>query len=190
MAPWEMFNTKPFATEYMQSKGFQQGQGLGKHHNGITSPIKSSQTSFTTRDKLYMYVGSSMIGGVNEKKLSEKTKEKVKVYSHSGATIEDVKHHLNAHLRKKPTHLILQVGTNDAQNKQVTSDHIYDGLVELKSFAESLVPGIHVTISCPLVRSDNKWANEKLIRVEERLMEENKEFETNTMSLDRLLAKR
>ena len=67
------------------------------------------------------------------------------------------------------------MGTNDAQNKQVTSDHIYDGQVDLKSFAESLVPGIHVTISCPIVRSDNKWANEKLIRVKERLMEDNKE---------------
>ena len=109
------------------------------------------------------------------KKLSEQTKEKVKVYSHSGATIEDVKHHLHAHLRKKPTHLILQVGTNDAQNKQVTSDHIYDGLLNLKSFAESMVPGIHVTISCPIVRSDNKWANEKLIRVKERLIDDNKE---------------
>ena len=65
------------------------------------------------------------------------------------------------------------MGTNDARNKEITSDHIYDGLADLKNFAESVVPGLHVTISCPMVRSDNKWANEKLIRVKQRLMEDN-----------------
>ena len=115
-----------------------------------------------------------MIGGVNEKKLSDNTNERVKVHSHPGATIQDIKYHLHAHLRKKPTHLILQVGTNDARNREVTSDQIYEGLIDLKTFSEELVPGIIVTISCPMVRCDNRYANEKLIRVKHRLIEDNK----------------
>ena len=63
----------------------------------------------------------------------------------------------------------MQVGTNDARNKDVVSDDIYDGLMELKTFSESKVPGLKVTISCPMIRRDNKWANAKLIQVTDRL---------------------
>jgi hypothetical protein len=157
----------------MHSKGYQAGQGLGKNKDGITTPVKVSQTSFVPRQKLIMYVGSSMIGGVKEHILSEKTNERVKVHSHPGATIQDVKDFLIPHLRRKPTHLILQVGTNDARKKDVTADDIYNGLMDLKKFAESVVQGIHVTISCPMVRSDNKWANNKLLDVTERLKADN-----------------
>ena len=147
------------------------GDGLGKYGDGIKTPIKPTKTLFTQKkDRLIFYVGTSMIGGVNEKKLSESTNERVKVYSHPGATIPDIKHHLHAHLRKKPTHLILQAGTNDARNRDVTSDDIYEGLQDLKTFAESEIPGLKVTIACPMVRTDNKWANAKLIWVKNRIV--------------------
>jgi hypothetical protein len=172
MAPWEK-HTNGFPSTYMRNKGFQAGGGLGKNGDGITSPIKPTQTSFSPRkDNLYHYVGTSMIGGIKEKVLSKKSNAKVKVYPHPGATIKDIKDHLAAHLRKKPTHLILQCGTNDAVDKNVTSDIIYDRLIDLKNFAESTVPGIMVTISCPMVRSDNKWANAKLVWLKKRLMRE------------------
>ena len=155
----------------MANNGHQVGDGLGKHGDGIRSPIKLEKTSFTQgKERLIFYVGTSMIGGVNEKKLSESTKERVKVYSHPGATIPDIKHHLHAHLRKKPTHLILQAGTNDARNREITSDDIYEGLQDLKTFSETEVPGLKVTISCPMVRTDNKWANAKLTWVKNRII--------------------
>ena len=73
--------------------------------------------------------------------------------------------HLQALLRKKPKHLILHVGTNDASNEKTSSDELYDRLIHLKNFAESKVPGINVIFSCPVVRKDNGLANVKLIHL-------------------------
>jgi hypothetical protein len=155
----------------MVNKGFQ-GGGLGKNGDGIRTPIKPSTTKFAQDDtKLYMYVGTSMIGGVKDDVLSKSSGARVKVHSHSGATIEDIKNHLrtSTHLQRNPSHLILQCGTNDARNPSETADSLYDKLVDLKEFAETMVPGLVVTISCPMVRSDNKWANAKLIWLKNRL---------------------
>ena len=94
----------------------------------------------------------------------------MKVRSHPGATIPEMKIHLRAHLLKKPTHVILQVGTNDAVDNKLSSDEIFDRIMDLKVFVESEVPGIKVTVSCPLVRTDNARANAKLLQVKNRLI--------------------
>ena len=39
----------------------------------------------------------------------------------------------------------------------------------LKTFAEELSPGIKVTISCPMIRTDNPLANKKLVQVKEMI---------------------
>ena len=41
--------------------------------------------------------------------------------------------------------------------------------MDLKTFAESSVPGIDVVLSCPTVRRDNGLANAKLVQVKNRL---------------------
>ena len=89
--------------------------------------------------------------------------------SNSGATTRDMFDHLNAFLRKKPDYLILHVGANDSSNKDVTADMIFNRLTRLKSFAEHLVPGICVIISCPMLRTDDKSANMKLTYLREKL---------------------
>jgi hypothetical protein len=173
-APW-VKNNSDFVENYMKNAGYTPGKGLGKNGDGIKSPIKANKTSFKQyKENLIFYVGTSMIGGVKQKQniLCQSTNERVKVHSHSGATIEDIKDHLRPHLRKKPTHLILQVGTNDAQNRDVTSDKIYEDLIDLKNYCETTVPGIQVFISCPIVRTDNKWANAKLRWVKNRILRE------------------
>jgi hypothetical protein len=53
----------------------------------------------------------------------------------------------------------------------MTSDDIFNGLLDLKKFCESKVPGVQVTISCPMVRTDNFFANAKLVEVKKRLVE-------------------
>ena len=93
----------------------------------------------------------------------------VKVRPNRGATTRDMYDHLNALLRKKPRHLILHVGTNDASNENTTWDQLYDRLINLKSYAECKIPGMKVTLSCPIVRTDNKLANEKILHVRNKL---------------------
>ena len=108
-----------------------------------------------------------MLEEVDERRMSRKFN--VKVRPHKGACIRDMYDHLNALLRKKPTYLILHVGTNDASKESTTSDMVYDELIHLKDYAESKVPGMKVIISCPVVRSDNKLANMKILHVRNKL---------------------
>ena len=109
-----------------------------------------------------------MLQGLQEKKLSVNG-VKVKVRPNPGATVLDMKDHLNAYLRKKPSHLILHVGANDSSSKEVSSDDIFDGLLDLKAYAESKVPGITVTFSCPTIRFDNSVACIKLVFLRNRM---------------------
>ena len=72
--------------------------------------------------------------------------------------------------KKLMTRFLVKVGTNDATDRNITADNIYDGLLELKALSEAAVPGIRVTISCPMVRTDNRFANDKLVEVKNRLI--------------------
>ena len=108
-----------------------------------------------------------MLQGLDGKKMSKMFN--VKVRPHSGATTRDMYDHLNALLRKEPKYLILHVGTNDASEKNTSSDTIYERLVRLKLYAEYRVPGMKVTISCPTFRKDNAHANKILADVTKML---------------------
>ena len=108
-----------------------------------------------------------MIGGLESSKMSKKYL--VKVRSHPGATLDEIKHHLYAHLNTDVDHLILQVGTNDAAKKDTSAKSIFEGIMDLKMLAENLSPGIVVTISYPMVRTDNVVAHEKLLGVKAML---------------------
>ena len=65
--------------------------------------------------------------------------------------------HLVPLLRKKPSNLILHIGTNDAVSK--TSNQILDKILDHKKHVENVVPGINVIISKLIIRSDNPKAN-------------------------------
>ena len=174
VAPWDKHGNG-FASNYMRKNGHQPGKGLGKSGHGITEPIStekmfnvnSATDSAAWPKGTILIAGDSMIGGLEEQRMSRK--HNVKVRSHPGATTGDMRDHLNALLRKKPDHLILHVHTNDAPDINTSADDIYDRLIDLKTFAESSVPGIDVVLSCPTVRRDNGLANAKLVQVKNRL---------------------
>ena len=172
-------HSNDFAPHVMKKWGFQ-GGGLGKNGNGLKEPIETKKVSFKTDvdqnivppawpKNTVLIAGSSMINQIDETRMSRKYN--VKVRANNGATARDMVDHLNAYLRKKPDHLILHVGSNDASNENVTSDILYSRLLRLKSFAEYKVPGINVILSCPTVRSDNRRANAIIMDVRERLLE-------------------
>ena len=76
---------------------------------------------------------------------------------------------LNAFLRKKPSHLILHVGSNDASDKNLSPNDLFSRLIRLNTYAKYLVPGICVYFSGPIVRTDNNAANVKLTELNKML---------------------
>ena len=137
VAPWDKHGNG-FASNYMRKNGHQPGKGLGKSGHGITEPIStekmfnvnSATDSAAWPKGTILIAGDSMIGGLEEQRMSRK--HNVKVRSHPGATTGDMRDHLNALLRKKPDHLILHVHTNDAPDINTSADDIYDRLNRLE----------------------------------------------------------
>ena len=66
----------------------------------------------------------------------------MKVQDFRGATIDDLKHHLVPLLKKKPEHIIMHIGTNDAVSK--TSGQILDELLQLKQYITNTLPTYRV----------------------------------------------
>ena len=186
---WEAY-TNGTASRIMKKYGFN-GKSLGKFGDGIQEPVKVVKKTrfdqvestilsahdiekyvqipevpsdvYPWPDNTVLIAGDSMLNGINEKRLSQELN--VKVRPHSGATIRDMYEHLTALLRKIPKYLILHVGANDTTNEKKTVSMIYEEIVRLKLFAEAKVPGIIVTISCPIVRRDNEKANIKVLHL-------------------------
>ena len=69
-----------------------------------------------------LIIGDSMIGGIDERRLRN-----TKVRSHPGASVEDLHYHITPYLRKKPTNIIIHVGTNNARSDN--SDMIIEKLI-------------------------------------------------------------
>ena len=95
--------------------------------------------------------GDSIINGVFEDRLRRKS-HVVKVRNFPGANVEDMRYNLIPS-KKKPSHLIIHAGTNDA--KKFTSREILDQLLNLKKIVSEQVPGCKLIISTPTVRSDD-----------------------------------
>ena len=102
-----------------------------------------------------LVAGDSLIGGLEERKMS--AKRHIKVRSIPGATVNDMMDHLKPFLRKKPDRLLLQIGTNDCPF--LSADEIFEDLVNLKIMVKSLAPDCRV-IFCEIPqRTDDKNAN-------------------------------
>ena len=74
--------------------------------------------------------GDSMLNGIDERRISKTHPVKVRFFP--GARIKDIYHYLIPILEKKPEHLILHVGTNDAADS--SHQQIVNDLLALKQF--------------------------------------------------------
>ena len=107
---------------------------------------------------------------MREAKLSSNKKIKVRFFP--GAKTEDLMFHLIPNL-KKPDNIIIHIGTNDAPYKN--ENVCYQELKQIRD----LIIGHHpdcknIFISCPIVRTDNKKANNVLMKYTDILKREEK----------------
>ena len=86
-------------------------------------------------------VGDSIINGVIEERIN-KTDRPVKLCDFPGATVGDMEHYLIPIIQKKPSNIILNVGTNDAQNLPYRT--ILDNLLKLKALVKDSLPTCRV----------------------------------------------
>ena len=190
-AAWTKHN-RGFADHYMKKCEYT-GGGLGKHGDGIVEPIQATRKTVlgegTKEDQeveaskkidpskspandksqhewpkgTTLIVGDSMVGGVQESRL---TNLKAKVRKFPGATISDMHDYLKPLLKKKPTNIILHVCTNDAPHS--SSDKIVQDLKELMDSIMAALPSVKLFFSCPLMRRDNALANSVVTQVTKR----------------------
>lgn len=122
-----------------------------------------------------LITGDSMLYGIDETKLRN-----TKVRMHPGASIEDMYHHLGAHIRKKPSMILLLVGTNNC----MMDNHfeIIDKLLALREFIKSCIPNCDVYFSTLIKRYDDKVAEKTVNLVNAEL----KKSETNYMDNDNI----
>ena len=106
-----------------------------------------------------LIAGSSIVIGLEEKRMGKT----FKVRGFSGAIIQDMYSYLQPLLEKKPTYLILMVGTNDAANKDKNAESIMVELLRLKYHIENVLPSCSVILSCPTLRSDSDNSHAKKI---------------------------
>ena len=130
-----------------------------KKEEFYTSKKSNSKDNHTSSSQdLYprntiVIAGDSIINGVFEDRLRRKN-HVVKVLNFPDANVEDIRHNVIPLIRKKPSHLIIHVGTNDA--KKFTSREILDQLLNFKKFVSEQVPDCKVITSTPTVRSDDE----------------------------------
>ena len=135
---------------------------------GLTKEMTSSTMSLNSKRRLVknsvhhwakdttLIAGDSILNGIEERRLHKK----VKVRAFPGARVDDLYDYLAPLVKKRPTNIILHIGSNDAIDK--TSDHILKEILDLKSNILSILPTVRVYLSCPTIRLDNRVVNDVL----------------------------
>ena len=104
--------------------------------------------------KTVLIIGDSMVNQINKERISDSLNKNIEVRSYGGASINSLYVKLEALLPKKPTTVILHIGTHDTTYS--TAITVLNELLRMKHYIEK--QDIEVIISCPIIRTDNKRA--------------------------------
>ena len=115
-----------------------------------------------------LIAGDSIINGIDEKRISKKNSN-VKVRYFNGALVEDMFYNLVPLMRKKPSALILHVGTNNTVSD--SSKVILKKINSLISYIKINNPECRIIISQSVRRTDNGKATLTLINLNKLLAE-------------------
>ena len=116
----------------------------------------------TWRSGTTLIVGDSLLNGIEESKLRN---AKVRVFP--GSSIEDLVYHLTPLLRKKPSNVIIHIGTNNCVRD--TARDITEKLENLKLFVQDQTQDCKIIFSSLIKRSDNAYAQLTVNSVNEQL---------------------
>ena len=108
-------------------------------------------------------IGDSMIKHLDSRRLQRSIKgEESKVFAETyrGAKISAIKHHIKPCLDKKPTQVILHVGTNDLPEKHPSK--IVDGIAEICDIIQTDSPTTEIVISEVILRTDRAEYKQKI----------------------------
>ena len=117
----------------------------------VSNEIKFQTTKISIPPGTCVIIGDSILNGLIEENLSKQ--HNVRIRKFPGATVDDLNYHVHPILRKKPKHIIIHIGTNDATHS--TSREILDKLLKLKTLIKETLPETEVIFSTPTIRSDN-----------------------------------
>ena len=116
----------------------------------------SKESARTSKAKVpsTVIIGDSMTKHLDSRRLqrSSKTVRRVSTQTYRGATIEDMKHHIRPCLARKPSEIILHVGTNDLANKE--PEEIVNGIADIVNIVREESPAIKLVLSEIMVRTD------------------------------------
>ena len=131
-----------------EHKRFMDAASKGKNDENIN--IINDENLWPERTLCIM--GDSIVNGLDGRRL-DRNGIKVKVRCFPGASISDMHDYCRPIIKKKPSYIILHVGTNDAN--EYSSREILNKLLNIKSFIESELPTCKIIISTPTYRNDN-----------------------------------
>ena len=117
-------------------------------------------------DNTILITGDSILNNIEEKRLSRKFNVKVRAFP--GADIRDMYDFLEPLLKKRPTYIVLHIGSNDSTNR--SPDDILYRLDALKAHIMTKLPDAKIYLSCPTIRTDNGTAYLTLNKVREYMI--------------------
>ena len=133
--------------------------------DGVSSekakPPLATQELHTWKKGTVLIMSDSMLHGIDERRMSKNGLVKVRCFP--GSTVADLKNfYMQPLLSKKPSHVIMHIGTNDAANKGSTADIILNSLLDIKKEIEATLPNVTVTVSAPIKRTDKSSAGKTI----------------------------
>ena len=112
-----------------------------------------------------LVISDSIMNNIEENRLSRSRNVKVRPFIVS--TIEDMFSYITPLLKKRPTYILLHVGTNNSTEQ--TSTEIFNQLLELKKYILKTLPQVQLIFSKPTLRLDNSKANFTLLNLSKLL---------------------
>ena len=164
--------------EYYRSKSKLQS-------NAAKESITTEKGQWTKNTTLI--VGDSIINSVLEEELCGGSRN-VKFKNFPGATVDDLNQHIIPLLQKKPSHIIVHAGTNEAYHS--TSREILNKLLNFKSLIQDKLPDCKVFISTPTLRSDNGKATLTVNQLTNHLLQLNIDIVDNRNIISKHLSRK
>ena len=110
--------------------------------DNITRNTIAASTIHEWPQNTILVTGDSILNGLEENRLNKKLKVEVRAFP--GAGTEDMYDYLAPLLRKKPTQIVLHIGSNDSPDK--SSNVILNDILKLRTHIETVLPTVKVCV--------------------------------------------